>query len=274
MGDAFGCSGDTADDVPLLVVALGPQNDALANLVPPDNALCLPTLPQVDILKAGVDLFLTHGGQNSFTEALAEGVPVVVCPGFGDQSVNARKAVNLRVGLQVERPVPASGDEEQAMEMYRTKVRGALLQVHSQPSYTERAQACAERLRASGGVSRAVDLIHEIADKGLGSARLPTLLGRPCAGIEPSEADTKSGVLRNKKNKCCCGRLKVFALSVLEGALGFYHAVRVDVQAHLLGATAADNRKPQAMTSLFMHSLESVVHKRMMPHMTLLTVEG
>merc|ERR1712137_904515 len=102
--DAFGCSADSTSDVPLFVVALGPQPDALANLVPPDNALCLPTLPQVDILKAGVDIFLTHGGQNSFTEALANSVPVVVCPGFGDQPVNAKKAVDRGVGLKVDRP--------------------------------------------------------------------------------------------------------------------------------------------------------------------------
>merc|ERR1712137_305507 len=120
----------------------------------------MPVLQQVDLLKAGVDLFLTHGGQNSFTEALAEGVPVVVCPGFGDQAVNARKAVRLGVGMQVERPVPERGDEDQAMEMYRTKVCVTLLQVHTQPRYTARAQSCAERLRASGGVARAVDLIH------------------------------------------------------------------------------------------------------------------
>merc|ERR1740121_747310 len=97
--------------------------------------------------------------------------------------------------MQVERPVPASGDEEQAMELYRTKVRVAMLQVYTQPSYTTSAQACAERLRASGGVARAVDLIHEIADNGLGRASLPTLLGSPCVRMEPSKADTRSGAL-------------------------------------------------------------------------------
>jgi len=189
--DAFGSSGDWVDTLPLVLVALGPQEDALGDLVRPDNAVCLPTLPQVDILKAGVDLFLTHGGQNSFTEALSEGVPVVVCPGFGDQSVNARKAVKLGVGLQVERPVPANGKEGQAMEAYRTMVRVALLQVHTQPRFTVMAQASAERLRAPGGVARAVDLIHEIVDKGAMRANLPTLLRKPCLGSEAVKAGHK-----------------------------------------------------------------------------------
>ena len=35
-------------------------------------------LRQVDLLRLGVDVFLTHGGQNSFMEALSTGVPMVV----------------------------------------------------------------------------------------------------------------------------------------------------------------------------------------------------
>lgn len=46
----------------------------------------------LQVLKAGVDLFLTHGGQNSFMESLMAGTPVVVCPGFGDQIANAMRA--------------------------------------------------------------------------------------------------------------------------------------------------------------------------------------
>jgi len=190
--DAFGSYGDGVDKAPLLLVALGPQDNALDGLMPPDNAICLPMMPQVDILKAGVDLFLTHGGQNSFTESLSEGVPVVVCPGFGDQSVNARKALKLGVGLQVERPVPANGNEEQAMEAYRTAVRVALLQVSSDPCFTAMAQACAERLRAAGGVARAVNLIHEIADNGTKRTSLPTLLRKPCGDSQSLKTGNNS----------------------------------------------------------------------------------
>merc|ERR1712151_1243377 len=108
--NAFGAYGPEAEQAPFLLVALGPQPAALGELQVPDNALCMPVLPQVDLLKEGVDLFLTHGGQNSFTESLSVGVPVVVCAGFGDQQVNARKAVDLGVGLKVERPTPADGE--------------------------------------------------------------------------------------------------------------------------------------------------------------------
>lgn len=50
-------------------------------------------ISKVEILKAKVDLFLTHGGQNSFMESLMAGTPVVVCPGFADQIANAMRAV-------------------------------------------------------------------------------------------------------------------------------------------------------------------------------------
>lgn len=174
--DAFGAYGDKADQAPLLLLALGPQPDALENLQIPDNALCMPVLPQVDLLKAGIDLFLTHGGQNSFTESLSMGVPVVVCPGFGDQQVNARKAVDLGVGLQVERPTPADGEQDVSAATYRKAVSKALLEVAAEPRFTAAASSCAKRLRAAGGVPRTVELILELTRTEAAPAALPTLL--------------------------------------------------------------------------------------------------
>ena len=49
---------------------------------------------QVDILRAGVAVFVTHGGQNSFMEALAQATPLVMCPTAGDQFDNARQVNN------------------------------------------------------------------------------------------------------------------------------------------------------------------------------------
>eukprot|EP00930_Biecheleria_cincta_P047620 TRINITY_DN3304_c0_g2_i1.p1 TRINITY_DN3304_c0_g2~~TRINITY_DN3304_c0_g2_i1.p1 ORF type:complete len:574 (-),score=113.09 TRINITY_DN3304_c0_g2_i1:82-1686(-) len=197
--DAFGAYGDRADQAPLILVALGPQPDALENLQIPDNALCMPVLPQVDLLKAGIDLFLTHGGQNSFTESLSVGVPVVVCPGFGDQQVNARKAVDLGVGLQVERPTPANGEEDTAASTYRRAVSKALLEVDAEPRFTAAASCCAERLRAAGGVPRAVGLILGLTGLDAAPAALPTLLTvqrlKPAADLRKGAADVTASIL-------------------------------------------------------------------------------
>merc|ERR1719323_822449 len=155
--DAF--RADNADEGPLVVVALGPQQDALGEIVPPPNAICAPLVPQVDVLKAGVDLFLTHGGQNSFTESLAAGTPVVVCPGFGDQIVNAHKAVDIGVGLKVDRPDPDAGLEKQAVAAYRADVAAALHTVFANKGFKAAAQKCSDNLQSAGGVPRAVQLV-------------------------------------------------------------------------------------------------------------------
>jgi len=158
--DAFGMS-DAAEG-PLLLVSLGPQENPLGDLAAPANAVCAPVLPQVELLKAGVDLFLTHGGQNSFTESLMHATPVVVCPGFGDQPVNASKAVALGVGLKVDRPEPATGAEADASAKYQLEVCQALRTVQQEPRFAAAAAACSERLQAAGGVPRAVELILEL----------------------------------------------------------------------------------------------------------------
>lgn len=157
-GGAFDALGRASpEEGPLLVVALGPQAAPLGDLRVPANAVCAPSLPQVDILKAGVDVFLTHGGQNSFMEAIACGAAVVVCPGFGDQPVNALKAEALGVGLQVPRPSPELGAELVAAAKYRVDVAQAMMKVLSQSSYREAAAQAQERLQRTGGVSRAVE---------------------------------------------------------------------------------------------------------------------
>ncbi|CAK9091156.1 unnamed protein product [Durusdinium trenchii] len=119
--EAFGETGEE-ENAPLLIVAIGSQPDALEGVDVPKNARCFPYLPQVEVLKAGVDLFLTHGGQNSFMESLMAGTPVVVCPGFGDQIANAMRAEMTGVGLQIARPVPPHGEELRAMAEYTTEV--------------------------------------------------------------------------------------------------------------------------------------------------------
>jgi len=158
---AFGTA--APDEGALILVALGPQPDALGPLVPPPNAICVPSLPQVDILKAGVDLFLTHGGQNSFMEALSTAVPVVVCPGFGDQPVNAAKAVEIGVGLKVDRPAPVFGQEGDAVARYSADVTAALTEVQSSPRFKASVARCAASLREAGGVPRAVEIVLEAA---------------------------------------------------------------------------------------------------------------
>ena len=55
------------------------------------------------------DVFVTHGGMNSISEALVCGTPMVVIPFVSDQPVNARRIEALGAGKQLE---PAAVNQE------------------------------------------------------------------------------------------------------------------------------------------------------------------
>ena len=57
---------------PLVILAVGNQLDALPDLKIPENCHCFPTLPQLQVLqKARPALFITHGGDIAFMEAVS-----------------------------------------------------------------------------------------------------------------------------------------------------------------------------------------------------------
>lgn len=68
----------------------------------PDNFLIYPFVPQLDVLNRA-DVFITHGGLNSITEALYYGVPMVVIPATTDQPANAARIVELKLGKRLNR---------------------------------------------------------------------------------------------------------------------------------------------------------------------------
>ena len=48
------------------------------------------------------DIFVTHGGMNSISEALVYGVPMVVIPFMSDQPTNARRIEELGLGKKLD----------------------------------------------------------------------------------------------------------------------------------------------------------------------------
>ena len=67
----------------------------------PANVHVYKSVPQLGVLKIA-DVFVTHGGMNSVSEALAFGVPMVVIPFVSDQPVNARCVEALGVGKSLD----------------------------------------------------------------------------------------------------------------------------------------------------------------------------
>ena len=57
-------------------------------------------LPQQSLFQSRlVDVFVTHCGSNSVSEAIMAGVPMVCCPGFADQPANASRIARAGVGI-------------------------------------------------------------------------------------------------------------------------------------------------------------------------------
>ena len=67
----------------------------------PANVHIYKSVPQIAVLKMA-DEFVTHGGMNSVSEALAYGVPMLVIPFVSDQPVNAGFVEKLGVGKRLE----------------------------------------------------------------------------------------------------------------------------------------------------------------------------
>lgn len=89
--DAF--SGENVD----VIISVGQKFDVRKLKNVPSNVHIYPFVPQLQVLKMA-DVFVTHGGMNSVSEALVYGVPMVVIPFVSDQPVNARCIEKLGVG--------------------------------------------------------------------------------------------------------------------------------------------------------------------------------
>lgn len=152
-GGVFDAVGKSRDHVgPLVIVSIGAQPDALGDLETPANAICQQNIPQVDILKEGVDLFVFGGGQNGFMEALANGTPLLCLPALSDQFATAAKVPAMGVGVSVDRPDPDEGAEAAAVAKYRADISAAIDQVLATESHKNKAQLVKASFATAGGI--------------------------------------------------------------------------------------------------------------------------
>jgi MGT family glycosyltransferase len=131
-----------------MVVSKGPQHDQLelAGTMTGEEFL-----PQVSVLPH-VDLVITHGGNNTVTEALRFGKPTVVLPLFWDQYDNAQRLHETGFGIRLDTYAHEPGELTEAIERL---LAGEALR--------DRLQAVSSRLAANPGTTRAADLIERAA---------------------------------------------------------------------------------------------------------------
>jgi MGT family glycosyltransferase len=82
------------------IVNAGPWREDYAHV--PDNVLLESWFPQPSLVERS-SVFIHHGGNNSFCEALFYGVPSVVMPYCWDGHDNARRATETGAGLKLDR---------------------------------------------------------------------------------------------------------------------------------------------------------------------------
>lgn len=84
-----------------VIISVGQKFDTKKLKNVPSNIHIYKSVPQLEVLRMA-DVFVTHGGMNSVSEALVQGTPMVVIPFVSDQPVNARCIENLGVGKRLE----------------------------------------------------------------------------------------------------------------------------------------------------------------------------
>jgi MGT family glycosyltransferase len=134
-----------ADTPHRYVVSKGPQHAEL-ELAP--NMWGAEFLPQTKIVPL-VDLVITHGGNNTTTEAFHFGKPMVVLPLFWDQYDNAQRVDETGFGVRL--PTYAFADDD---------LRGAIDALLADVDLRGRMARFGAEIRAKDGVAKAADAIE------------------------------------------------------------------------------------------------------------------
>ena len=130
------------------VVSKGPRADEFDL---PDNMWGDARVPQTKVIPH-CDLVITHGGNNTTTEALHFGKPMIVLPLFWDQYDNAQRVDELGFGVRL----ATYGFEDDDL-------RSAVDRLVGDEDLRARMNAVGEAIRAEDGLGRAADLIESVA---------------------------------------------------------------------------------------------------------------
>ncbi|MCV7228098.1 glycosyltransferase [Mycolicibacterium komossense] len=136
------------------IVSMGPQADKITLA---DNMVGAQMLPQTKIIPL-VDAVISHGGNNTTTEALHFGKPLIVLPLFWDQYENAQRIDELNLGVRLD-----------TYHFTDDQLTGALERVLADGALRERVSQIGEQVRKRDGLRLAADVIERV-----GRAHRPT----------------------------------------------------------------------------------------------------
>jgi len=130
-----------------VIVSKGPLADQITLH---DNQVGESFLPQPAILPQ-VDLVITHGGNNTVTEAFHHGKPMIVLPLFWDQVDNAQRVEEIGFGRRLS--TYGFRDEE---------LTDAIDELLADEPLATRLAAMSSRIKSTSGTARAAELIEGI----------------------------------------------------------------------------------------------------------------
>jgi len=133
------------------IVSKGPQHDQYELA---DNMWGAEFLPQTQVIPL-VDLVITHGGNNTTTEALHFGKPMVVLPLFWDQYDNAQRVDETGYGVRLA-----------TYDFTDDELRGAVDRLLRDTQLRERMATLGESIRARRGVEKAAQIIESVGSSG------------------------------------------------------------------------------------------------------------
>ena len=107
-------------------------------------------LPQATVIPQ-VDAVLTHGGNNTTTESLHFGKPMIVLPLFWDQYDNAQRMHEVGFGVRL------------ATYEFTDEDMDAALAIVLDPAMRQRLTHIGRRVRARGGLHRGAEIIESVA---------------------------------------------------------------------------------------------------------------
>jgi MGT family glycosyltransferase len=136
-----------ADSPHRFIVSKGPQADKIT--LPP-NMVGNQIVPQTTVIPQ-VDLVITHGGNNTTTETLHFGKPMIVLPLFWDQYDNAQRMHELGFGIRLPTYEFTADELNTALDtlLTDTTLRGRLDEI-------------GRRIRARDGLTRGADIIEKV----------------------------------------------------------------------------------------------------------------
>ncbi|MEI6361909.1 MAG: nucleotide disphospho-sugar-binding domain-containing protein [Actinomycetes bacterium] len=136
-----------ADTPHRYIVSKGPQ---AGEIELPANMVGAEFLPQTTIIPK-VDLVITHGGNNTTTESLHFGKPMILLPLFWDQHDNAQRMDELGFGVRLS-----------TYTFTDAEMHGALETLLNDADLRDRLAKQGEAIRARNGMRRGADVIESV----------------------------------------------------------------------------------------------------------------